>query len=239
MSINLTKRSYISELMDDPEVPQKLLYRNLHELDLFNRILGGHSLTLAGIKNIITDKTKIYHIADLGCGSGDAMKHMAKWAREKGYKIKFIGVDKSELVINYLKVHCKEYPEITGVACDYRDFLSSDISIDIIHCSLFCHHLTDNELEELFLLIKLHARTGFVINDLERNILAYYSAKIFIPLLFGSNLARNDGPLSVLRAFKIKELKTLLEKAQIKNFSIYRRYGYRLILIGQNNQDFN
>jgi 2-polyprenyl-3-methyl-5-hydroxy-6-metoxy-1,4-benzoquinol methylase len=235
MPIDLKNRTHVTELMDYPEIPVDLLYRNLHELDLFNGILGGHYLTLKGIKQIVTEKNKTYHIADLGCGSGDAMKHIAHWAREKGYKIKLTGVDKNENVINYLKINCKDYPEINSVIGDYREFLETKIPIDILHCSLFCHHLTDEELLVLFNYLKLHPETGIVINDLERNWLSYYCAKIFIPLFNGSSLAINDGPLSVLRGFKIEELITLFKEAQLKNYSIHRKFGYRLLAVSQNN----
>jgi SAM-dependent methyltransferase len=227
-------RSDKSELLDAPNIPQKLLFQNLRELDFINQILGGHHISMNGIKKLVTDKNKIYHIADLGCGSGDTLKHIANWARVKGYKVKLTGVDKNNDVINYMNDYCKDYPEISGFVGDYRDFLKTATAIDIIHCSLFCHHLKDDELAELFSYIKQYTKTGFVINDLHRHRIAYYGVKMITFLLNGSKLSKNDGPISILRAFKIKELKSLLQKAQIQHYSIGWKWAFRYLIVGYN-----
>jgi hypothetical protein len=160
------------------------------------------------------------------------MKRIAGWAREKGYKIKLTGVDKNADVIHYMTEYCKDFSEISGIVNDYRDFFKTGTPIDIIHCSLFCHHLKDDQLAELLSSIKRYSKTGFVINDLQRNWLAYYGVQMITYLLNGSVLSKNDGPVSILRAFNLKELKTLLQKAQIKNYSINWKWAFRYLVIG-------
>ena len=226
------QRSNESELLDAPNIPKDLLFENLRELDFINRALGGHAISLSGIKKLVTDKNKIYHIVDLGCGSGDTLKGIADWASAKGFQVKLTGVDMNPDVIDYLTDFCKDYPEIKGVASDYRDYLRTGVPIDIIHCSLFCHHLNDEELEELFGYFKLYPKTGFVINDLHRHWVAYYGVIMITYLLNGSVLSKNDGPISVMRAFKRKELNTLLQKAQIENYSISWKWAFRYLVIG-------
>jgi SAM-dependent methyltransferase len=226
-------RSYESELLDAPNIPKELLYQNLRELDFINRILGGHSISMNGIKKLITEKNKIYHIVDLGCGSGATMKRIAAWAKSKGYKVRLTGVDKNADVINYMNDYCKDYSEIRGVVNDYFDFLRTADTIDIIHCSLFCHHLKDDELIELFSNLKRYTKTGFVINDLQRNRLAYYGVLLITHLLNGSALSKNDGPISILRAFKLEELHKLLQKAQMQHYSINRKWAFRYLVVGQ------
>jgi 2-polyprenyl-3-methyl-5-hydroxy-6-metoxy-1,4-benzoquinol methylase len=229
-------RSNEPELLDSPDIPKKLLYQNLRELDFINRVLGSNSLSLKAIEKLVVAKDKNYHIVDLGCGSGDTMIHIAKWAREKGFKVKLTGVDKNVDVIRYLDEHCKGYPEISGVAIDYRDFLLNSAPIDIIHCSLFCHHLKDEDLIDLFSNFKTYITTGFVVNDLHRHWLAYYGVQIITHALNGSLLAKNDGPVSVLRAFKRKELIQLLNKAEIYTYSIHWRWAFRYVVVGQKSQ---
>jgi len=226
-------RSYKSELIDASYIPKELLIQNLHELDFINRVSGGQSITLNAIKKMVIDKSRIYHIVDLGCGSGTMMIRIADWARASGYKVKLTGVDKNEDVINYMYENCKDYPEIRGVLGDYRNFLKTGTSVDIINCSLFCHHLKDEELEDLFGFLGRNIKSGFVINDLQRNCLAYYGVQIITHLLNGSKLSKNDGPLSILRAFKLAELKRLLHKAQVKNFTIKRKFAFRYLIVGR------
>jgi hypothetical protein len=129
--------------------------------------------------------------------------------------------------------HRKEFSEIFGFVGDYRDFLKTGITIDIIHCSLFCHHLKDDELTELFSFLELNTKAGFIINDLQRHWLAYYGVQIITHLLNGTSLAKNDGPVSILRAFKLKELNIMLQKAQVKKYSIERKWAFRYLIVGR------
>jgi SAM-dependent methyltransferase len=225
-------RSNKPELLDGNNISRELLFQNLRELDFINRILGGHNISLNGIKKLVTKKNKTYHIADLGCGSGRTMIHIANWARAKGYHVKLTGVDKNADVIHFMKDCCKDYPEISGIVADYHDFLKSETPIDIVHCSLFCHHLEDKELEELFHFFECCAKTGFVINDLHRNRIAYYGVSVITYLLNGSALSKHDGPVSILRAFKWNELNMLLQKARVKNYSIKWMWAFRYLVVG-------
>lgn len=232
-----SQRSYELELLDAPDIPKKLLFRNLRELDIVNRLLGGHAITLSGIKKLVTDKNKIYHIIDIGCGGGDAMKQIAKWAQKNNYKVKLTGVDMNSDCIDFMKDSCKEFSEIDGVVMDYRDYLKTNTSVDIIHCSLFCHHLKDDELTELFQFMNKYACVGFVINDLQRHWFAYYSIKFLTRLLNGSSLVQNDAPLSVLRGFRKNELENLLKKSDVKNVSINWKWAFRYLILGKNGEN--
>lgn len=228
-------RSCESELLDAPDIPKDLLFENLKELDFINRVLGGHSISLNGIKKLVTDKNKVYHIVDLGCGSGDLMQVIADWALKGGYQVRLTGVDRNPDVIDYMNEYCKDYSEISGVAGDYRDYLKTGIEIDVIHCSLFCHHLKAGELAELFHFFNGNTKAGFVVNDLHRHWLAYYGVYLITHLLNGTALSKNDGPISVLRAFKVKELHSLLQKADITKYSISWKWAFRYLVVGYNN----
>lgn len=233
MLSKFTYRSNQKELLDEPTIPRGLLYKNLRELDILNRTTGGHAISLKGIKQLITDHYKTYHIVDLGCGSGDTLRVIADWARANNFQVRLTGVDMNANAIDYLKDHCANYPEITGIAADYQEYINNNDDIDILHCSLFCHHLNDDELLRLFTRIKEHVKTGFIINDLQRHWLPYYSAWIFTRLLNGTKLARNDGPISVLRGFKSVEIINLLAQASINNFSIQKKRMFRFLIVGK------
>ena len=237
MSSKFSQRSYESELLDAPDIPRELLFQNLRELDVINRLLGGHAITLSGIKKLVTDKNKIYHIIDIGCGGGDAMKQIAKWAKANNYKVKLTGVDMNPNCIDFMKDACKDLPEIDGVAMDYRDYLKTNAEVDIVHCSLFCHHLKEGELTELFQYMNKYARVGLVINDLQRHWFAYYSIKFLTRLLNGSSLVKNDAPLSVLRGFRKNELNDLLRKSGLKDVSIKWKWAFRYLVTKKYNTE--
>lgn len=237
--VSFNYRSSQPELMDNEDIAPGLLHKNLGELDVLNRYLRGHAVSLEGIKRLVVDKQKVYQIVDLGCGSGDVLKYIARWARAKAYRVQLTGVDKNPDAIDYLRINCSAYPEIKGMTSDYKDYLRTEPDIDIIHCALFCHHLTDEELLELFGHLKSTTRHGFVINDLQRHPGAYYVAWIMTRLLNGTALSKHDGPLSVLRAFTRAELQELLFEAGIRVFSIHTRWPFRYLIVAKTNDHGN
>ena len=167
------------------------------------------------------------------------MKQIAKWAKANQFVVELIGVDMNADAIRFMEAECMEFPEITGVVSDYRDCLKSNTNVDIVHCSLFCHHLKDDELIELFQYMNQYAKVGFIINDLQRHWFAYYSIKFLTRLLNGSTLVKNDAPLSVLRGFRKEELNGLLEKSAVKNYSISWMWAFRYLVIGKANARFS
>lgn len=221
------------ELLDSPNVSARLLLQNLGELDFLNRKTGGHAVSLKGLKHLLKDKSRTYRIADLGCGSGDWLRYTAMWARKNSFKVELTGVDKSRDAIQYLNRKSSSFPEIRGYEGDYRDFVTNT-PVDVFHCGLFCHHLNDEELLELLRHMKANASVGFVINDLQRTPLAYYGAKAFTAVFRGSPLSKHDGPVSVLRGFKKKELEMFLTRAGINRYSIHRRPFFRFLVVAEN-----
>ncbi|HET6227536.1 MAG TPA: methyltransferase domain-containing protein [Bacteroidia bacterium] len=229
MPTKFSQRSYEKELLDAPSIPKELLIKNLRELELVNTTLGGHAITLAGVKQLLSDKTKVYTLVDIGCGGGDALIHIARWARKENYKIQLIGVDINADAIDYMNIQCQAYPEITGVVSSYEDFLKTNTKVDIVHCSLFCHHLTDAELLTLLTHVQ-QLNCGLIINDLHRHWFAYYSIKFLTRVLNGSSLVKNDAPLSVLRGFKKSELRKIVHDAQLPA-AIKWRWAFRYLVL--------
>jgi SAM-dependent methyltransferase len=240
---NLRKRSYQAELLDADEIPQELLFQNLKELDVVNHYLGGHNITLTGIKqllpqeirkNLLKNSQKTLHIVDIGCGSGDTLIEIAKWAAKQKLTVKLTGVDMKADVILYATAHCKKYSNITFIEADYRDTTKyATEEVDIFVCSLFCHHLKEPQLIELFKFIDYHSQIGFIINDLQRHALAYYGIRYLTKLFNGSSLVQNDAPLSVWRGFFRNELEVLLHEANVKKYTITWEWAFRYLIVGQ------
>ena len=224
------QRSYKKELLDEPDIPKELLYQNLKELDTTNKYLGGFSVTIKGLKKVMTNKSKTYKVIDIGCGGGDSLKAIAEWAGKNKYKINLAGIDLKQDCIDYARNTCKAFPAIEFYCDDFRNVFSKINDIDIVHASLFCHHFTEDELIG-FIKFCNKNNAQFVINDLERNPLAYYGIKIITRLFSKSPLVKNDAPLSVARGFKKTEWRVILQRAGIKNYSIRNCLGFRHLVI--------
>ena len=216
--------------MIDGPVPGDLLYQNLRELDFLNRNFGGHSASIDGLRDMITAKNRTYNIIDFGCGGGDTMIRIANWARNSNFRVKITGIDKNPQVIDYVRHKCKNYSEISAIAMDFREFIKGEPVADIMHCSLFLHHLPDEDIVKLLQYFNKAAETGFVVNDLIRSRVAYYSAKFFTALANASVISRNDGPLSVLRSFNINELRMFMKRASIRNYHLRLRWAFRFLI---------
>lgn len=227
IKILLLKKSHQLELLDAQNIPQKDLFQNLKELNFINTFLGGHAITIDGLKAFLVDKSKNYTIADVACGGGDSLKAMAIWARKNDFKVNFVGIDLKPDCVAYAKIHCADFPEISFIVSDYK---LVNQKYDIITCALFCHHLTDNQIVEYLNWCSKHAQIGFIINDLERNWLAKWSIKLLTKLFSKSYLVKNDAPLSVERSFLKSEWQAYFSKSNIKNFNIYWKWAFRYLI---------
>jgi 2-polyprenyl-3-methyl-5-hydroxy-6-metoxy-1,4-benzoquinol methylase len=217
-------RSQQKELLDQEEIPEQDLFRNLRELDFINHWLGGYAISFSALKKVIRPG-KHYTLVDIGCGGGDTLKRIKKWRTKQGYDIDLQGVDLKPVCIKYAE--CNPGNEGIRFICDdYKNIFNHIEQIDIIHACLFCHHLDEEELLNL-IRFALEHRSVLVINDLERNPLAYYSIKFLTALFSGSYLVKNDAPLSVLRGFKKKEWLSMLERSGALFYSVKNKWAFR------------
>jgi 2-polyprenyl-3-methyl-5-hydroxy-6-metoxy-1,4-benzoquinol methylase len=217
-------RSQQKELLDQDEIPEQDLFQNLKELDFINHWLGGYTISFSALKRIIKPGIP-YSFVDIGCGGGDTLKRIKKWRTKQGYFIDLHGVDLKPVCIQY----AENNPENSGInfVCDdYKNIYNHIKQIDIIHACLFCHHLSEKELIGLIRFARNH-KAILIINDLERNPIAYYSIKWLTALFSKSYLVKNDAPLSVLRGFKKEEWLSILKKARAEHYSVRNKWAFR------------
>lgn len=227
-----SKRSYKKELLDEDDIPKDLLWQNLRELAFINTYLGGHQITIDAFKQLLPKikQTADYHIADIGCGGGDSLKAIHQWCRSNNLKVQIIGLDLKPDCISYASQNCKNLNQVTLLCDDFRNVFTRYDQIDIVHASLFCHHFTEAEIISFIQLCQLNGAI-FIINDLERNPVAYYAIKWLTKIFSKSPLVKNDAPLSVMRGFKKTEWKTMLSKAEVKNYALKNKWAFRHQLI--------
>ncbi len=230
---NFATRSLKKELLDEPDIPQQDLFRNLLELNTINRLLGGHAVTLKGLQQLQLTKQHTYQILDIGCGGGDTLKAIADWGRKNNYQLQLTGVDLKPDCIEYATRFCADYPEIDFILADYRALPELQQEFDVVVTSLFCHHLSNEELFGLFSWCNSQAKVGFIMNDLHRHPLAYYSISWLTQLFSKSYLVKNDARLSVLRGFNRKELLTIITQLSIPSaaFTLKWVWAFRWLLV--------
>jgi 2-polyprenyl-3-methyl-5-hydroxy-6-metoxy-1,4-benzoquinol methylase len=220
----LKHRSLQKEWLDAEDIPSADLFQNLDELDRINTLLGGYRITFSALKKVV-QPNQSYVLMDIGCGGGDTLKHIEQWQRGKNMNLTLMGIDLKSVCIDYA-TQKNTANNIRFFCDDYRNMLLHTPKIDIIHACLFCHHLDENQLIEL-IQFALKRNIVLIINDLERNIIAYYAIKFLTALFSNSYLVKNDAPLSVARGFKKTEWKAIIEKAGATHFSIQNKWAFR------------
>lgn len=232
--MNLSKRSYQPELLDDINVPMEAIRQNMLELDTINTYLGGHRITIKGVKRLL-EKQKVVHVCEIGCGGGDNLAAIARWAGSNNIQLEITGIDINGHCIDVAKNRDDIGAKANWITSDYRNVNFSKFP-DIIFSSLFCHHFTNESLVEQLQWMSRNATHGFFINDLHRHWLAYYSIKILTQLFSKSYLVKNDAPLSVKRGFKKKEWIELLDEASI-HAEVSWQWAFRYLIVSKNRSD--
>lgn len=224
-------RSTQAELLDEDNIPKEHLFLNLKELHTINKLLGGYQLSIKGLKKILKHRPNIAHVLDIGFGGGDFLKAMATFAWQSQRPMRFTGVDLKADCVEYASENLKGFTEITLVESDYRD-LRPDLleTVDLVHASLFLHHLSGTEIVELLRFCKQH-HCMVLVNDLQRHPLAMYSIRWLTKLFSKSYLVKNDAPLSVKRGFSSSELRQYFTQAGYSRVSVQWVWAFRFSVI--------
>ena len=222
------KRSEEKELMDDLDCSGEELEQTLRELKTINRWLGGNHVTTDGLSKVMAlHPQSSYRIADIGCGGGDMIGIMDQWAKSQKHKVNFAGIDANPNIIELAKLRLHEVTNVRWRVQNVFDPTFSQEKVDLVTCTLFTHHFTDNELVELIQAFRSKASLGIVINDLHRHWFAFHSIRILTGIFSKSPMVRNDASLSVLRSFKKADWERILRAAGIENFKIRWFWAFR------------
>lgn len=222
------KRSEEKELMDDLDCSGLELEQTLRELKTINRWLGGNHVTTDGLAKIMQRHPhRSYRIADIGCGGGDMIGIMANWAKSQNIHVDFVGIDANRNIIALAKTRLKERADIRWEVQNVFDPDFSKEKVDLITCTLFTHHFTDQELITLIRAFRRKARVGIVINDLHRHWFAFHSIRLLTRVFSKSPMVQHDASLSVLRSFTKADLEGILRAAGIESFEIRWFWAFR------------
>jgi 2-polyprenyl-3-methyl-5-hydroxy-6-metoxy-1,4-benzoquinol methylase len=229
--LNLSQRSNQKELLDADNIPFADIAQNMQELNVINTWLGGHGITIKGFQQFLIKKNKSTPlvICEIGCGGGDNLQAIYTWANKNNIAVEFIGIDYKAECIDYAK---KQYPNLpaTWLVTDYKQ-AKFNSKPDIIFSSLFCHHFSNTELAQMMQWQAQNTKLGFFINDLHRNIIAYYSIKWITALFSKSYLVKSDAAISVTRGFSAKEWIDILQVLPANTWSINWKWAFRHLIV--------
>ncbi len=214
--------------MDAPDNPRDLLEDDLRNLRIINRYLGNYRTVLHGLKRIVEEqKLNHFSLLDVGTGSADIPVMIAAWARRNNLAAELIALDAEPVTLRAAVDQTADHPEIALVQGDGRALPFASGSFDFVLSSQMLHHFSEEAIIHLLRDWSRVARRAIIVSDLIRHSVAYYGIGLLTKLFTRNIMTRVDAPLSVERAFTLKEWRALFEQAGIGPFRIFPIFPFR------------
>jgi SAM-dependent methyltransferase len=193
------RRLGLPELMEAPDVDPGEQHAALRALALLNRV--------GGTRRRLTRRHGWGRVLDVGTGGADLPESLLGTA---GVRLA-VGVDNHPTT---LRQAATLSPHVRLVRADALRLPFGDGSFDTAMCHLFLHHLDEDRAVAALAEMGRVARRVVAI-DLARS--RWMLAAVWVlTRLTRSRLARNDGPVSVRRAYTAREARDLAERAGLR-----------------------
>lgn len=226
-------RSTKPERIDTGDYTEEEYDRFLEDIRLVNRFAGDNwALRKTLLKEVEKENLKDFSVLDVGAGSGELLRTIAKFARKQKRKADLYGLELNERSAESILEESASFNEIKSVRGDALKLPFADNSFDFAISSLFTHHLSDEQIIQTLQEMNRIASRKVLIIDLHRHPIAYAFYKVFCVTFRISQMVREDGSLSILKGFKTNELKGLAKKAEMQNSIVERHFPFRLVLKG-------
>ena len=203
----------------------------LREISLVNRFAGDNwTLRKTLLREIERENLQSFSVLDVGAGSGELLRTIAKFARKQNRKARLCGLELNARSAAAILEESKNFTEIRAVRGDALCLPFADDSFDYAICSLFTHHFTDENIVRILNEMARVSRRKIFVIDLHRHRVAYFFYTTVGKIFIHSSLVREDGALSILRSFKPSELEQIGHKANLAEISVARHFPFRLVL---------
>ncbi len=227
------RRSAQAEILDGP-IDSAELAKILADLARFNGAMMGHWPVLQwldrAVRNIPPDRPLT--LLDIGCGYGDLLRAVRRWARKRGRPMQLIGVDLSPQVVDIARAASDAADDIGYHAADIFAF-KPDSPIDFITTSLVTHHLSDDAIVRFLGWMETQARRGWVIYDLQRSRVPFYFIALAGVVLRLHPVVTYDGRVSVARSLTRPEWVRAIARAGIAADAVDLRWFMFRFAIGR------
>lgn len=215
------------ELLDRPASLEEVS-GSLRAIVRLNGLFGGRRLTLRHVRDLLDGlpADRAVTVLDVGAGAADIPVTLVRWARRAGRRIRVFALDRGTFTLRVARGHAAAYPEITFVQGDALALPVALGSVDVVISAMTLHHLRPEETTRYLTEMDAAARLGWVVNDLVRGRVGYLLVWVLTRLFSRSAMARQDGPVSILRSYTPPEVVALCEKAGLFDVKVvhYRAF---------------
>ena len=219
-------RAQLTEMMDEP-CSREQLRACLRDLALTNRLTMAYRPVLHWFNALAPTlllRNEPLRILDVGCGYGDVLRRIERWAKRRRIAVELTGLDLNPDAAVIAADASPAESAIQWVSANVFDYTPRQ-PIDLVVSSLFTHHLDEDDIVRFLRWMERHAQIGWFINDLSRAPFPYHFFRIFSKLARLHPFVQHDGPVSIARAFRPAEWRDLcaaaglgLQDVQIQSF---------------------
>jgi 2-polyprenyl-3-methyl-5-hydroxy-6-metoxy-1,4-benzoquinol methylase len=214
----MQKRKIVPELMDAPDLDPLQHQQALVGLARLNRFTGVADSMYRELRRFSLQSPRPLRVLDIATGSGDLPIAWLCRARRERLPLRLTGVDISATALSVASARA----DSQGVDAEWlvanaiEDDLPNDF--DVVTCSLFIHHLQDDDVLRLLRAMRDATEGGGVLRrllicDLQRSRLNWWLVKLGAHLLSRSPIVHVDSGLSVEAALTRAEFSNLVEAA--------------------------
>ncbi|HVH31889.1 MAG TPA: methyltransferase domain-containing protein [bacterium] len=220
------------EFLDTPGQNRLELEGLLGDIRRTNSRFGGYPLVLGYLRRFLPRLPPgPITVLDVATASADVPRAIASWARAQDLPIRIVALDLSADILALAASGSAFYPEVRLLRGNALALPFPDGAFDVVICGLALHHFTFEDAGRVLREIDRVARCGFIVNDIGRSWGAYLGALLDTRLFTRNHLARHDGPLSVLRAFTVSEVRAMVAAAGLQNVEIRRHPWFRIAIV--------
>jgi len=165
------------------------------------------------------------HIVDVGCGHGDGLRAIYRWAARRSVPLRLTGIDSNPYAVRL----ARECDRIEHVSAGTISWLTQDIfetqldrPADVAISSLLAHHLSDHDIARLLHWKETTARVGWLLSDLRRSERAAQVFTWMSRLLPMNETIAHDGIVSFRRALSLQEWQQLAGAATVTDAGMGR-----------------
>jgi 2-polyprenyl-3-methyl-5-hydroxy-6-metoxy-1,4-benzoquinol methylase len=221
------------ELMDNPDLDVR---RHVEALDALGRA-NAVSLTAYAIWPAIRAAAQAashrpLRVLDVACGGGHVLCTLARRARRKGVAGDWLGWDRSPVAIEYARTLARR-TNVQGARFEQADVMQDPMpaGVDIVICTLFLHHLREQDALALLRSMRDAARRFVVVSDLRRSALGRAFTWVACHTLSTSAVFRMDGMHSIAAAFTTAEARALADRAGMAGAEVRQVWPQRWLLV--------
>jgi len=193
-------RADLTEMMDEP-CSRDDLRACLRDISRLNRWFLAHRPMIHWLNGFApANLPKPLRILDVGCGNGDGLRRIERWAHERKIAVDLIGLDINPHAVAIAAELTPPTSSMQWIAADALAFAPQH-PIHLVISSQFTHHLSEPQIVSFLEWMERRAVLGWFINDLSRAAVPYHFIRIFARLARLHPFVQYDAPVSIARAF--------------------------------------